>query len=309
MRVIVTGGAGFIGSHVVRALVARGDDVTVLDVFDDAYDPAIKEQNVAGCGARVVRGDVTDAAVVEAVARGAEVIVHLAARAGVRESLGREALYGRVNVEGTAVVLEVAQRVGARVVAASSSSVYGARRDGPFREGDVLGAPASPYAATKQAAEALCRAAFHAHGTPVTVLRPFTVYGPRQRPGMAIGRFVRAALTGEPAPLFGDGSMVRDYTYVGDVVTAVLAAIDRPLGHAVINVGSGAPIRLDDLVRLIERVVGGPVPLDRRPEPPGDVPLTWADPSRARDLLGWAAKVSLDEGLRHTAEWFAAGGP
>lgn len=315
MRVLVTGGAGFIGSHLVAALRARGDTVTVLDCFDDAYDPALKERNLAGTDARVLRGDIRDLATVDEALGDSDAVVHLAARAGVRESLVDPLLYEEVNVRGTAVVFEaVRQRAAATgraipVVFASSSSVYGARGPGRFEEDAGADAPVSPYAATKRCGELLAHAAWAGWGVPVTCLRFFTVYGPRQRPAMAIAKFVRLAQAGDPLPIYGDGSAVRDFTYVADAVRGVLCALDQPDGYRVLNIGSDAPVRLSELVDAIERVVGRPVQRRHLPVQPGDVPRTHADIRRARAQLGWGPQVSLDEGLRRYVAWAADAEP
>jgi UDP-glucuronate 4-epimerase len=309
MHVLVTGGAGFIGSQVVSAFLSRGDRVTVLDCFDDAYDPALKRANLAGTAAHVVEGDLRDLDTVQGALADADAVVHLAARAGVRESLADPLLYESVNVRGTAVVLEALRRQGkARLVFASSSSVYGSRADGGrFTEADNADTPVSPYAATKRAGELICHAAHAAWGMPITCLRFFTVYGPRQRPAMAIAKFFRLVRAGEALPVFGDGSAIRDFTYVDDAVRAVLAAVDHPEGYQVLNVGSDAPVRLDALIRAIGEAAGEPVVLNHLPLQNGDVPRTHADVSRARDVLGWSPQVSLQEGLGRYAAWVDAG--
>lgn len=308
MNVLVTGGAGFIGSHLVDALCARGDEVTILDNFDDAYDPAIKERNVSGFGARLVRGDIRDPILVAQLVRETQVVVHLAARAGVRESLDNPLVYEEVNLRGTLVVLDAMRRIGGgRLVFASSSSVYGSKRSGPFFEDDPADQPVSPYAATKRAGELLCHAAHAAWGLPVTCLRFFTVYGPRQRPAMAIARFVRLALEGKPLPVFGDGSARRDYTWVHDAVGGVLAAVDRPRPFAVINLGGAAPVRLDTLVAAIAGAAGREVTVDRLPDQPGDVPLTFADIGRAGELLDWRPHTTLEQGIVRYVEWVRSG--
>lgn len=311
MHVLVTGGAGFIGSQVVAALLARGDRVTVLDCFDDAYDPSLKRANLAGTTARVVEGDLRDLDTVRGALGDADAVVHLAARAGVRESLADPLLYESVNVRGTAVVLEALRQQGkARLVFASSSSVYGSRADGGrFTEADNADTPVSPYAATKRAGELICHAAHAAWGMPITCLRFFTVYGPRQRPAMAIAKFFRLIRAGEPLPVFGDGSAIRDFTFVEDAVRAVLAAVDRPQGFQVLNVGSDAPVRLDALIHAIADAAGRPAILEHLPLQNGDVPRTHADVSRARAVLAWSPQVSLAEGLSRYAAWVDAGMP
>ena len=301
MRVLVTGGAGFIGSHLVRALIARGDTVTVLDSSDDAYDPAIKMANIEGLDLELVQGDVRDRAAVESALQGVDAVVHLAARAGVRESLEQPGLYASVNVGGTVTLLEALRdRDHIPLVFAGSSSVYGERDTGPFSEADGLGFPASPYAGTKRAAELMCHAAHLSWGQSVAVLRFFTVYGPRQRPAMAISKFIRMAKAGEVISLFGGGQSRRDYTYVSDAVSAVLVALDKSVGFSVLNVGGGAPVTLDELVAAVAVATGCAVNVEHIEEQPGDVSLTWADPTQIRDRLGWTAEVSLVEGLRRT---------
>ena len=301
MRVLVTGGAGFIGSHLVRALLERGDSVTVLDNFDEAYDPSLKLQNLESLDIELVHGDVRDRAAVEESLRGVDAVVHLAAKAGVRESLENPAEYASVNVDGTVTLLEALRgRDRVPMVFASSSSVYGERSEGPFAESDGLGFPSSPYAATKRAAELMCHGAHLSWGQPVTMLRFFTVYGPRQRPTMAISKFIRAVQAGEQITLFGDGSSRRDYTYVDDAVSSVLAALDKPQSLAVLNVGGGNPVTLDQLVAGIGEATGKPVISERIDVQRGDVSLTWADPTEIAATLGWQAKTALVEGLRRT---------
>ena len=237
--------------------------------------------------------------------RGVDAVVHLAALAGVRESLESPAEYASVNVGGTINLLEaVRQRPGVPFVFASSSSVYGNRQDGPFKETDPLSFPASPYAASKRAAELMCHSAHLSWGQSMTMLRFFTVYGPRQRPTMAISKFIGMAKNSEVIPIFGDGKSRRDYTYVGDAVEAIVAALHKPQAFSVLNVGCGQPIQLDALVDAIGRATGQAIQTQRLDAQAGDVELTWADASEARRVLGWAAKVDLVDGLRRTvAAW------
>lgn len=299
MRILVTGAAGFVGSHLVEALRARGDDVVAVDLYDDAYDPALKRRNLPDA----LVGDVRDAAFLDRVFPGVDGVIHLAARAGVRESLREPQLYADVNVGGTAAVLAAMTRHGVRrMVFASSSSVYGVR-EGTFREDEPADTPASPYAASKRAAELFCAAS----GLDVTCVRLFTVYGPRQRPGMAIAKFVAQARAGEPITLFGDGSSVRDYTYVADAVAGLLAALDHTSGFHLVNLGGGAPIRLDGLVAAIGAALGTPPRLVHLPEQPGDVPATRADITVAQRWLGWAPQVSVEEGVRRYVAWVGRG--
>lgn len=306
MHVLVTGGAGFIGSHTVDALLSRGDRVTVLDSFDPYYDPAVKRANVAAWASpvRLVAGDLRDPTAVADALQGVDAVIHLAARAGVRASLDEPAVYIDVNVTGTQVLLEGLRAAGIqRLIYASSSSVYGARSDGPFRETDPVLAPVSPYAATKLAGEYLCRAASHSHGLQVSCMRLFTVYGPRQRPEMAIHLFARRALAGLPVEQFGDGSSRRDYTYVGDIVAGLLAALDRPRDFRIYNLGNGSPVTLDELMTGIQQVFGAEISSRPLPDQLGDVPLTWAAIERASAELGYRPLVPLTEGIERFKAW------
>jgi len=308
-RIIVTGGAGFIGSHVCEALLARPCDVLALDSFDTFYDPQIKRRNVHHCLAdgrfSLAEGDICDAAFVEEVlAGGADVLVHLAARAGVRPSIEQPLLYQKVNVEGTLVLLEAARRVGVRkFIFASSSSIYGNNRKVPFAESDPVDHPISPYAATKKAGELLCHTYHHLYGLDVTCLRFFTVYGPRQRPDLAIHTFARLIEAGRPVPVFGDGSMRRDYTYVDDIVAGVLAAVDRCEGYHLYNLGESRPVSLNDMIATLERALGRRAVLDRRPMQPGDVDQTYADIRLARAELGYDPATSFEDGIARFVAW------
>jgi UDP-glucuronate 4-epimerase len=310
LKVLVTGGAGFIGSTLVDALLAREHEVTVLDHFDDYYAPALKRDNLALASRSermtLVEGDICDPQDVgQAFAMTPEVVIHLAARAGVRPSIEQPALYAHVNVTGTATVLETARRHGCRLfVFGSSSSVYGARTQTPFAETDAVDRPVSPYAATKVAGEMLC-AAFRALCPMACVaLRFFTVYGPRQRPDLAIAKFTRLMLAGDPIPLFGKGESARDYTYVDDIVAGILAATERDWPEfEVVNLGGSQPTSLLGLVAALERALGVPAKIDFRSEQPGDVPFTAADLTKAKKLLGWQPRTSLDEGLARYAAW------
>jgi UDP-glucuronate 4-epimerase len=308
MKILVTGGAGFIGSHVCEKLLGRGDDVTVLDNFNDFYDPAIKRGNAAELsGARLVEGDIRDAAAVEKLfAEGRfDAVLHLAAMAGVRPSVADPLLYEDVNVRGTLVLLEQVRRYdGLRFVFASSSSVYGANEKVPFTEADDIHHPVSPYAATKRAGELLCFTHHHLYAIPTTCLRFFTVYGPRQRPEMAIHKFVRLALSGKPLPFFGDGTTRRDYTYVDDIVDGVVRSIDRCKGYEIYNLGESQTTSLAELVRQIGEVCGVEPVLDRRPMQPGDVLVTYADVQKARAELGYAPSTPVAVGLRRFVDWY-----
>jgi len=307
MKVLVTGGAGFIGSHTLDALRARGDTPALLDDFNDFYDPAVKRRNAADTGAQIFDADLRDRPSVRAalLAFRPDAILHLAARAGIRASIQNPQLYVETNINGTLNLLDEAVALGiTRIVLASSSSVYGDNPKVPFAETDALTTIASPYAVTKLAAENLCRIYAQLHGLSLTALRFFTVYGPRQRPDLAISKFVNAIAAGRPIDLYGDGSTSRDYTYVTDTAAGVLAALDRlQPGFRIYNLGGDHPITLATLVETIERVLGKRALINRLPSQPGDVERTWADLTRARDDLGYAPAVPLEEGLRRYTAW------
>lgn len=311
MNVLITGAAGFIGSHVAETLLADGWEVVGLDNFDDFYDPAIKRDNI-----RVLRksktfqlidGDIRDRAVLDAIAskKKLDAVIHLAARAGVRPSLEQPRLYADVNVCGTVEVLELARRHGIpKLIFASSSSVYGEREGSPFREQDNVDYPISPYAATKKAGELICYTYHLNAGIDVSCLRFFTVYGPRQRPEMAIHRFTRLIDRGEPVEIFGDGSSRRDFTYIDDIVNGVTAALERAKGYKIYNLGNHHTVKLLDLVRKIEDVLGKKAEIDFLPKQPGDVPLTCADIQLAQEELGYSPAVPIERGLELFVEWY-----
>jgi len=306
--ILVTGGAGFIGSHVCEALLGRGDRVVVLDNFNDFYAPAIKRDNLRHLpGATLVEGDLRDEDGIRRLFAEHEfdVVLHLAAMAGVRPSLRDPLLYTDVNVRGTQILLrELETRPQTRMVFASSSSVYGGNTKVPFAEDDDIHQPISPYAATKRAGELLAFTHHHLYGNPITCLRFFTVYGPRQRPEMAIHKFVRMTLEGRPIPIFGDGTTRRDYTYVDDIVDGVVRAVDRPNGYRIYNLGESRTVSLAELVEAIGRAVGVEPQLDRQPMQPGDVVVTYADVTRARAELGYEPATPLDEGLERFVAWY-----
>lgn len=315
---MVTGAAGFIGSHVAAALVARGERVVGIDNFDPYYARSIKEENLervrkAGAGTQpgapgreprfsCVELDICDEPGLDGVfARERPAgVVHLAARAGVRPSVADPVGYVRANVLGTASVLRAAERAGCgRIVLASSSSVYGNNEKTPFAEDDPVEHPISPYASTKRCCELIAHTHHHLTGMPTACLRFFTVYGPRQRPDLAIAKFMGLMREGKPITMFGDGSMSRDYTYVDDTVSGVLAAYDRVdrFGHRVWNLGSDRPVRVDELIAQIGEVTGIVPVVERGETPAGDVERTWADLSRSRAELGYAPKTDRREGL------------
>ena len=312
-RVLVTGAAGFIGSHVVEALVARGDDVIGVDNFDPFYARAIKERNLREIGQHArLRFHELDMLDVDAMAgqlTSDTVLVHLAAKAGVRPSIADAVNYARVNVSGTTAVIEAARRVGlSRVVFGSSSSVYGDTTPIPFREDATAITPVSPYAATKRGAELMLEALAPLHGLRVASLRFFTVYGARQRPDLAIHSFARRMAQGQPLTLYGDGSQARDYTYYTDIVHGVLAAVDwtasAPVGVDTFNVGGARPIALRTLVGTLAEAMGVEPRLEWAPMPPGDVQRTCADLTKSRRVLGYDPRVPLEEGIASFVTWF-----
>jgi len=307
----VTGAAGFIGSHVAEALLARGDEVVGLDNFEAFYSPDVKRRNVRAALAhsryQAVEGDLRNTATVERAFHAGpfDAVIHLAARAGVRPSLMDPAGYSETNVFGTALMLEAARQRGVgHFLFASSSSVYGVRATAPFAESDPVDEPASPYAATKRAGEILASTFHHLYGLPVTCLRFFTVYGPRQRPDMAIHRFTRLIDAGQQVEVYGDGRSRRDYTFVADVVDGVLRALDRPHGYRVYNLGTNRTISLIRLVELISARLERVPRIVRVPDQPGDVPLTYADISLARTELGYQPVTPLDEGIATFIDWY-----
>ncbi|HEY5242754.1 MAG TPA: NAD-dependent epimerase/dehydratase family protein, partial [Polyangiaceae bacterium] len=311
-RVLVTGGVGFIGYHLTRALLARGDDVTVIDDFSSApYPVAEKRRNERDLRAEfprveIVTACVTDRAAVAPRFDGVDVVLHLAGLAGVRPSFAEPARYARVNVEGTAVMQELARERGIeRFLFASSSSVYGNATPLPAREEAPAVMPESPYAASKRGAELVASAlSLRTPSMRCTALRFFTVYGPRQRPEMAITLFARAVLAGKPIRMFGDGSMRRDFTHVDDIVRGVLAAVEKaPVGYREYNLGSSAPIELRGLIREIGEAAGIEPTVEREAVPLGDVDATYADVTRARVELGWEPRISLKEGLGTVLGW------
>jgi len=309
-RVLVTGGAGFIGSHLVRALVERGDEVSIVDNFDPFYPERLKRRALHP-QARLLETDIRDQ---DAMHRAfgemkPDVVVHLAALAGVRPSLERPAAYMDVNVRGTAAVLEAVRKAGtARFVLGSSSSVYGAHAQAPFRETARIDSPESPYAASKVASEVLARTFHNLYGVEVASLRFFTVYGPRQRPDLAIHKFSRRMLAGQPLPFYGDGSTRRDYTWVDDIIAGVLRACDVPLQFDVLNLGGAQTTSLAELVTLLEEALGVRAVLERQPAQPGDVPLTSADVSHAGEVLDYAPRTPVRAGLRQFAQWLRSEG-
>ncbi len=312
MKVLVTGGAGFIGSHLCERLLAAGHEVWAFDNLDPFYDPDIKRRNLremarAGGHFTFVCGDITEPEPLEGLCRQIrfDQVIHLAARAGVRPSLEQPALYQRVNVEGTVRVLEAARRSGVRkLILASSSSVYGCNAKVPFAEQDPVATPISPYAASKVACEALGHVYHCLYGLDIVLLRFFTVYGPRQRPDLAIHKFARLIQAGRPIPVYGDGSSARDYTYISDILDGIEACMTRQFGYEIFNLGDSRPVRLNDVIELLERALGRKALRETLPPQPGDVPITYADLTKARTHLGYQPRVPIEEGIQRFVHWF-----
>lgn len=322
---MVTGAAGFIGSHLCERLLQSEYEVTGIDNFDPFYDADVKRENLESAlrhpRFRFVEGDIRDAELIQSMARDIldgtsgsgtgdsrrafDAIIHLAARAGVRPSLDDPVLYTDVNLVGTTHLLEVAREFKVpKFIFASSSSVYGEREGAPFKETDIVDFPVSPYAATKKAGEVLCHAHHHLYGFAVTCLRFFTVYGPRQRPEMAIHKFTRAIDRGDTVSVFGDGHARRDFTYIDDVVDGILRALERAGGYRIYNLGNGRTVELQELIILIEKASGKTAKLERWSDQPGDVPFTCADISRARTDLGYSPSTPIEKGIQLFVDWF-----
>lgn len=310
-RVLITGVAGFIGSHLAEALCGRGDTVIGLDAFNDYYDPAIKRRNIAGLQDsdlfQLYEQDICDETRLRDLFEETrpEVVVHLAARAGVRPSLEDPNLYHRVNVIGGQHILDACREFKtSHLVFASSSSVYGGSTDVPFSETNPVMRPISPYAATKRMNELQAHVYHHLYGLQVTLLRFFTVYGPRQRPDMAIHKFTERILQGKPIPMFGDGSTRRDYTYIDDIIQGVVQCVDTPFGYEIFNLGESRTTSLAELIALVEKHTGKQAHIEQHPLQPGDVTITHADIRHARDLLGYAPHFTMDEGIARFVAWY-----
>ncbi len=312
MNFLVTGGAGFIGSHVCERLLQSGHAVWALDDLNPFYSPAIKERNLREIEAlgkpfTFIRGDLADITALKALFQKVrfDQIIHLAARAGVRPSLEEPGLFQRVNVEGTVNLLEAARHASVKkVLLASSSSVYGVNQKVPFSESDPIFSVISPYAASKVACEALGHVYHHLYGMDVAMLRFFTVHGPRQRPDLAIHKFARLITAGKPIPVFGDGSTSRDYTYVSDIVDGVMACTQKEFGYEIFNLGDSRTVTLSRLIELLEQSLGRKAIIERLPAQAGDVPLTYADITKARARLSYLPKVKIEEGIPLFVEWF-----
>jgi UDP-glucuronate 4-epimerase len=312
MNFLVTGGAGFIGSHVCERLLRDGHRVVAFDDLNDFYDPQVKRRNLAEIQAldkpfELFEGDLCDARLLLKVFSAVQFdqVIHLAARAGVRPSLEQPALYQRVNVEGTVNVLEAARQTGVKkITIASSSSVYGVNAKVPFNESDPIFSAVSPYAASKLACEALGHTWHHIYKMDVAMLRFFTVYGPRQRPDLAIHKFTRLIDAGRPIPVFGDGSTARDHTHIADILEGIIACTQRELGFEIFNLGESRTVELAELIGLIEKALGREAIIDRQPLQPGDVPITFANISKARERLGYNPRVKVEEGIPLFVDWF-----
>lgn len=309
-HILITGGAGFIGSNLADRLLGAGERVTLVDNFDDFYDARRKRANVAAAmqnpRCRLVEADIRDATAMRRVwaDEPIDVVVHLAARAGVRPSLSKAALYTDVNVNGTLVLLDLCRDHGPKhFVFASSSSVYGNQKKVPFSETDPVDNPISPYAATKKAGELMCHTYHHLYKMDITCLRFFTVYGPRIRPDLAIGKFTHLIQCDEPITLFGDGTTERDYTYIDDILDGVVRTIDRPMGYEIINLGESRPVQLHKLVSVIEDAVGKKAVVRYEGMQPGDVDRTFADTARAKELLGYEPTTPLEVGIARYVDW------
>ena len=311
-RILVTGAAGFIGSHVSATLLARGDEVVGLDSFDPYYSPARKRDNVdelrsgpGGSRFTLIQGDIRDRALVESLfAKGFDAVAHLAGLAGVRASVERPHDYVDVNVGGTLNLLEAARRSRAKnLVMTSTSSAYG-NAEPPFVEDHPADRPLAPYAATKRAAEMLCHSYFHVHRLPTTVVRLFTAYGPRNRPDMMAYKVLDSIFTGREIPLYGGGEMVRDWTYVEDIARGIVAALDRPLGYEIVNLGHGEPMVLREFIGEIEALAGKKANFIPAARQESDAIATAADISKARRLLGFEPRVSVREGVQRLVRWY-----
>ena len=311
MRCLVTGGAGFIGSHLSERLIQGNHDVVCLDNFNTFYDPVIKRRNIEPLLShhryRLIEGDILQWDLLEKVFQEGqfEVVIHLAARAGVRPSIKEPRLYQKVNVEGTVNLLEISSRMDRpRFILASSSSVYGNNKKVPFSEDDPVDFPISPYAATKKACELLAFTYASLYNLPVTCLRFFTVYGPRQRPDMAIHKFTKSIVEDREITLFGDGTSSRDYTYITDIIDGIMKAIDLCDGYRIYNLGESQTIQLSHLIQILEETLGKKAKIKPMPIQPGDVSITYADVSKARKELGYSPCISIPEGIRRFVEWY-----
>lgn len=315
MKVLLTGGAGFIGSHLGSRLLREGHELQIIDDLNDYYALALKQKNLEEVqrhgSIEFHHVDIRDTARTGEIIKAyrPDVLVHLAARAGVRPSLEQPQLYEEVNMVGTVGLLEACRKEGVgKMVFASSSSIYGLANQVPFREDDYHNLPISPYAATKLAGEKICFTYSHLYGLPSVCLRFFTVYGPRQRPDLAIRKFIRMIDQGEAIPFFGDGTTGRDYTFVEDTVDGILRAIHHETPYDIFNLGNSSPVTLNEMVRTIEEKLGKKAVIRQLPDQPGDVPITYADITKARTVLGYNPATPFAEGVQRTVEWYRQAG-
>lgn len=308
--ILITGAAGFIGSSLADQLLADGTPVICLDNFCDFYDPAIKRRNIADAlkldHYTLIEADLRDRQVISDIIaqHKPQAIIHLAAMAGVRPSIENPDLYTQVNLNGTVNLLDAAVANGVeKFLFASSSSVYGNNEKTPFAESDNVDHPISPYAATKKAGELICHTYHHLYKLPITCLRFFTVFGPRQRPDLAISKFLKMVGSGKAIPVFGDGSTSRDYTFVGDIVDGIRKSLANCTNYHIYNLGGDSPVTLSQLIATVEKVVGKQAIIDRKPMQPGDVNVTWADLAKSRAELGYAPQTSLEAGMTKQWQW------
>ena len=309
MKALVTGAAGFIGSHLCERLLAENWSVVGVDNFDDFYDPQIKRRNINDSlknkNFQLIEADIRDrAAMDKATSDGVDIIVHLAAKAGVRPSIEQPLLYADVNVNGTTVLLEAAkENKVSKFIFGSSSSVYGNNEKVPFSEDDNVDFPISPYAATKKACELICHTYHHLYGIDITCLRYFTVYGPRQRPDLAIHKFAKLIEQGKPIPVYGDGTMSRDFTYIDDIINGTIAAMQKCSGYSIYNLGESQPITVNDLIIEIEKALGKKAVKEHLPPQPGDVERTYANITKAAKDLGYNPSTTIQDGLAKFTNW------
>jgi len=309
MKIVITGAAGFIGSHLTEHLLAKGHSITGIDNFDDFYNPDVKRDNIKTAlqndNFKIIQADIRNGEIMDTIlADGADAVVHLAARAGVRPSIENPKLYTDVNVNGTVVMLEAAKKHNIqKFILGSSSSVYGNNKKIPFSEKDNVDFPISPYAATKKAGELICHTYHHLYNIHITTLRFFTVYGPRQRPDLAIHKFARLIELNKPVPIYGDGTMQRDFTYIDDIIQGTTAAIENCRGCEIYNLGESTPISVNNLISELEKALGKNAKRRYLPLQPGDVERTYADISKAEKLLGYQPNTSFEKGLEVFVKW------
>ena len=311
MKILVTGGAGFIGSHICEKLINSGNSVICIDNFNDYYNPQIKENNISAIAENssftLYRDDILNSRIIDEIFSNnkIDIVIHLAARAGVRPSINNALLYEQVNVQGTINLLDACRQYGVgRFIFASSSSVYGGNKKIPFSEEDTVDNPVSPYAATKKAAELICYTYFHLFKISIFCYRFFTVYGPRQRPEMAIHKFIRRILNDKEIYIYGDGSSSRDYTYIDDITEVILNNLENIKGFEIFNLGNSNPVELSDLIKLIEKITGKKAAVNYIDSQAGDMIKTYADILKARKMLKYNPKISIEDGLKKFTDWY-----